>query len=405
MNVLFISPGYPAEMADFSRGLAQCGARVVGLGEHSVQGLPDKVRHALTDYIQVPTLVDSSAVIGRVRDYAARHPLQRVECLWEPFMGLAAELREAIGIEGMGVAQTDLFRDKEKMKQALDAAGLRTPKHRRARGGEAIRDAAAAISLPVVVKPIAGAGSAHTHQARSEEELEAAIADVGEQREVSVEEFIEGEEYTFDTVCRDGEVLFENIAWYRPKPIIGRAVEWISMQTVNLRDIDKPGLAAGRELGRQVLKALEFRTGFTHMEWFLTPDGEAVFGEIGGRAPGGRSVDLMNYTHDFDIYTGWAEAVTGRPFTQLATRRYNAAAIFKRARGHGRICAIHGLEDLRRRYGEHIVVEDLLPLGSPRRDWKQTLISDGYLVVRHPQLDKTLEIADAVGTDLQIDAR
>jgi len=51
------------------------------------------------------------------------------------------------------------------------------------------------------------------------------------------------------------------------------------------------------------------------------------------------------------------------------------------------------------------VVEDLLPLGAQRRNWKQTLISDGYLIVRHPQLDRTLEIADAVGRDLQLDAR
>ncbi len=405
MNVVFVSPGYPAEMADFSRGLAQCGARVIGLGEHPPDALPQVVRHALADYIRVPTLVDSQAVISRVREYASRHAVQRVECLWEPFMTLAAELRESLEIGGMHRVQTDLFRDKEKMKQALDAAGLRTPRHTRATGAEQIRSAAAGIGLPLVIKPIAGAGSAHTHEVRDGAALEAAMADVGEQREVSVEEFIEGEEFTFDTVCGGGEILYENIAWYRPKPIIGRAVEWISMQTVNIRDIDRQEFAAGRELGRQVLKALDFDTGFTHMEWFLTPQGEAVFGEIGGRPPGGRSVDLMNYTHDFDIYVGWAEAVTGRPFTQVASRRYNAAAIFKRARGQGRICAIHGLEELRRRYGQHIVVEELLPLGAPRRNWKQTLISDGYLIVRHPRLDKTLEIADAVGRDLQLEAR
>jgi len=32
-------------------------------------------------------------------------------------------------------------------------------------------------------------------------------------------------------------------------------------------------------------------------------------------------------------------------------------------------------------------------------------LSDGYLIVRHPDLERTLEIADAVGTDLQIEAR
>ncbi len=405
INVLFISPGYPAEMADFTRGLAQCGTRVVGLGEHPVDALPTVVKRSLADYLRVPSLADTDAVLARVRESAARTPIDRVECLWEPFMTLAAQLREMLDIGGMHTAQTELFRDKKKMKDALDAAGLRTPRNRTATGAGAIRAAAGAIGLPLVIKPIAGAGSAHTHEVRDPAGLEAAIADVGEHREVSVEEYIEGEEYTFDTVCANGDILYENIAWYRPKPIIGRNVEWISMQTVNLRNPERPELAAGRELGRRVIEALGFSTGFTHMEWFLTPSGEAVFGEIGGRPPGGRAVGQMNFSNYMDVYQGWGQAGTRGEFNEIAHRRYNAAAIFKRARGQGHICAIHGLDGLRQRFGQHIVVEDLLPIGSPRRNWRQTLLSDGYLIVRHPELARTLEIADAVGTDLQIDAR
>ncbi len=392
-------------MTDFSRALAQCGARVIGLGEHPAGALPNVVKQSLSDYLRVRSLVDTDAVLATVRQSAVHTPIDRVECLWEPFMTLAAQLREMLGIGGMHRAQTELFRDKKKMKDTLDAAGLRTPRNTTATGAGAIRAAARVLGLPLVIKPIDGAGSAHTHEVRDQAGLDIAIADVGEHRVVSVEEYIEGEEYTFDTVCANGQILYENIAWYRPKPIVGRNVEWISMQTVNLRDIEGPELAKGRELGRRVIAALGFDTGFTHMEWFLTPSGEAVFGEIGGRPPGGRSVDLMNYTNDFDIYSGWAQAVTRGEFNQTAHRRYNAAAIFKRARGQGHICAIHGLDGLRRRYGAHIVVEELLPIGAPRRNWRQTLLSDGYLIVRHPELARTLEIADAVGTDLQIDAR
>jgi biotin carboxylase len=404
LNILFFSPGYPDEMGYFARGLSRCGVRVIGLGEHPPGALPQPVRPHLADYLQVPSLMDRESVVETVRRYARQRPIDHVECLWEPFMMLAAELREALGLPGLTRAQTHRFRDKEAMKQALEDAGLRTPRHVRAVGETAIRAAAGEIGYPLVIKPISGAGSANTHQVREANGLAPAVADVGD-REVSVEEYIEGEEYTFDTVCRDGEILFENIAWYRPKPIIGRNEEWISMQTVNLRDIERPELRAGRELGRQVIATLGFRTGFTHMEWFLTPSGEAVFGEIGARPPGGRSVDLMNFTHDFDIYTGWAQAVSNQAFTQQATARYNATAIFKRARGQGRISAIHGLEGIRARFGEHIVVEDLLPIGAPRRNWKQTLLSDGYLIVRHPELGRCLEIADAVGSDFWLEAR
>jgi hypothetical protein len=39
---------------------------------------------------------------------------------------------------------------------------------------------------------------------------------------------------------------------------------------------------------------------------------------------------------------------------------------------------------------------ELLPVGAPRRNWKQTLLSDGYLVVRHPDLESCLRMGDRV---------
>lgn len=411
-RVLFLSPAFPAEMPYFARGLARVGAEVIGLGEAPVPALPEVTRHALADYLQVHRLFDEASVIAEVKRYASRVRIDRVECLWEPGMLLAARLREALGLPGMSVEETIPFRDKEAMKQKLDVAGIRTPRHRRVSTGElggeiaerdaAIRAAVEEIGFPVCIKPIAGAGSADTYRVDDEEALERVLVLTRHVSETSVEEFIEGEEHTFDTICADGRVLYHNVAWYRPPPIIARSEEWISPQTISLRDPDAEGLAPGIAMGRAVLEALGFRTGFTHMEWFLTPSGEAVFGEIGGRPPGARSVDIMNYASDLDVYVGWAEAAIHGRFSQAIERKYNAAVIFKRARGQGRIRRIDGLDRLLREIGPHIAAIDLLPIGAHRRNWKQTLVSDGYLVVRHPDLDACVALADRVGTELEI---
>ena len=63
-------------------------------------------------------------------------------------------------------------------------------------------------------------------------------------------------------------------------------------------------MQGGVALGHDVLKALGFDTGFTHMEWYRKTDGEAVFGEIAARPPGARTVDLMNYNGDIDLFAG-----------------------------------------------------------------------------------------------------
>jgi formate-dependent phosphoribosylglycinamide formyltransferase (GAR transformylase) len=402
VNVLLIAPGYPAEMPYFTRGLARTGVRVIGLGDQHVSALPAMARDHLAHYVQIGSFADEDAVIAEVLQQASWLQIAQVECLWEPMMVLAARLREALGLPGMTVAQTVPFRDKEVMKQVLDAAGIRTPRHFSTTSADGVRQAAEAIGYPIIVKPIAGAGSANTHRVGSRAELEAVLPDLRRVAEVSVEEFIEAEEFTFDTICANGEVLYYNICWYRPRPLIARQLEWVSPMTVALKDPDVDHLSGGREMGWRVLQAMGFRDGFTHMEWYRKSDGEVVFGEIGARPPGARTVDLMNFTVDDDLYFAWANAVVHGSMPHPVQRHYNAASVFKRASGQGRIRHIEGLGRLMAEYGEHVVALDLLPLGAPRRDWLQTLISDGMVVVRHPELEATLEIADRFASELQL---
>src|SRR6185437_13104207 len=219
---------------------------------------------------------------------ARRIRIDQVECLWEPYMVLAARLREVLGLPGLTVEQTVPFRDKERMKQLLDAAGLRTPWHVAARTVADVWAAAERVGYPLIVKPIDGAGSADTYRADSAVELDAILPMIRHVPQVSVEEFVEAEEFTYDTICAGGNVLVENICQYHPRPLVTKIHEWVSPVTMALRDLDEPGLQGGRELGHAVLRALGFTDGFTHMEWYRKGDGEVVFGEIGARAPGRR---------------------------------------------------------------------------------------------------------------------
>jgi len=402
MNVLMISPGYPAEMAFFTRGLGQAGATVLGLGDQSPDALPQTARDALDHYVRVGSLADEDQIFATVRDLARRISIDQVECLWEPYMVLAARLREQLGLPGLTVAQTVPFRDKERMKQLLDAAGLRTPRHRATETVAGVWAAAEQVGYPLIVKPVDGAGSADTYRADSAAELDAILLSLRHVPQVSVEEFIDGEEFTYDTICAGGRVLVENICQYHPRPLLTKIHEWISPITMALRDLDAPGLQGGRELGGAVLRALGFRDGFTHMEWYRKADGEVVFGEIGARPPGARTVDVMNYATDADLFSAWAQAVTHGRIAQPVERRYNAGSVFKRARGVGRITRYEGLDHLLAEYGEHVAALELLPVGAPRRDWRATLIADGMVIVRHPELPKAMEMVQRFAAELHL---
>lgn len=384
MNVVFISPHYPPEMRDFTRGLAEVGANVIGVAERPHDALPADVRRHLAGYVQVPSLMDEDSAAAAIAHALRGVTVDRIESLWEPTVLLAARLRDQLGIHGLSRDTALGFRDKELMKQRVRAAGLRVPHSRRVRSATEALDAAEAIGFPVVIKPIAGAGSADTHRCDDRRALEARLASMGHVTEASVEEFIVGEEFTYDAVSVDGKPMFESVTQYHPPPIISRAEPWISPAQITLRDPDQPYLRGGVALGRQVLTALGAGTGFTHMEWFRKANGEVVLGEIGCRSGGGHLVDQMNWANDFDVYREWARTVCWRSFEGVAHRRYHVALVFKRAQGEGRIARIEGLDALRAACGPWFVGENLLPIGAPRRNWKQTLLSDGWIAVRHP---------------------
>lgn len=402
MNVIMLAPGYPGEMPYFCRGLSLHGAKVYGVSDVPENDLPALTRQHLSGYLRVPNFTDEDAVVRQIVAGVGKHTIERVVCMWEPGVVLAAKIREALGIPGMGVEHANTFRNKDIMKQVVTKAGIRTARHASATSIAQMREAAEQIGFPVIVKPISGAGSMDTIRAASMQELDAALARVTSYDEVNVEEFIEGDEYTYDTICIDGRIVYENVCYYRPNPLVARSTEWISPQTIALRDLSTPIVQQGVTLGHEVLKAMNFGTGFTHMEWFYTPKGEVVFGEIAARPPGAHTVDLMNYVGDVDLYTGYAEADLKGTFSVSTERKYNVSNIFKRAEGQGRIRRIEGLQHLLERYGESVVHLDLLPIGAERRNWILTLVSDGYVTVRHPDQQACFDISDAFGTDLRL---
>jgi len=151
-----------------------------------------------------------------------------------------------------------------------------------------------------------------------------------------------------------------------------------------------------------VLGALGMGEGFTHMEWFRKADGEVVFGEIGCRPGGAHIVDQMNYTSDIDLFREWARVACWGKFDADARRKYNAGIVFKRAMGEGRITRIEGLQEWLRMCGDSVVEEKLLRPGTPRRNWKHTLLSDGHVLVRHADWNKAYEMSFAAATNIRM---
>jgi hypothetical protein len=200
---------------------------------------------------------------------------------------------------------------------------------------------------------------------------------------VHLEEFIVGEEFSFDSVTIDGRHVFHSIGKYSPTPLDVLQNPWIQWIVSLPRRIDGPEFARIRAAGPRALDVLGMRTGLTHMEWFRRKDGSIAISEVAARPPGAQFTTLMSYAHDKDMYKAWVELMVFDTF-DVPERKFAAGAAYLRGQGQGRVRSIRGLEQAQKELGELVVEAKLPQIGmSPKEGYE----GEGYVIVRHPDTD------------------
>jgi biotin carboxylase len=300
-----------------------------------------------------------------------------------------AEAREALGVEGMSVKAATNFRDKARMKTLLRGAGLPCARHRLA---GSVDDAVAFAELsgfPIVVKPPTGAGAVSTFRVDRMEELLGAMAGTPPTRAnpVLLEEFVQGEEHSFETITIDGEHRWHSLSHYYPTPLTVIENPWIQWSIVLPREVDDARYDDIRTSARRALDVLGMRTGISHMEWFRRADGSIAISEVAARPPGAQITTLMSRAHDFDVLREWARVMIFGEF-HVPQRRYAAGAAYLRGQGQGRIVAVRGVAEVRQALGDLIVDIRMPAIGAtPSTSYE----GDGFIIVRHPSTERVEE--------------
>ena len=303
----------------------------------------------------------------------------------------AAHAREACGIPGTSVRTAFLCRDKPAMKEALRAVGIPTAQSTGASNAAEVRDFVASVGYPIILKPRAAAGASGTSRVDSDAELDRALAELGATgaTDIAVEEFVEGHEGFYDTICIDGHPAYDFISHYYPNVLEAMRERWISPQFIATNRVDAvQDYSAVRELGLRAIDALGIGTSATHMEWFFGPKG-LRFSEIGCRPPGVRAWDLYAAGNDIDIYREWANVIVHHTVERQLSRRRAAGMIALRPDRDGTISHYDGVDDVQRQFGEWILDSHLPGSGTPTQPVEaglhgQCVDTHGPPGLRHP---------------------
>jgi len=342
-----------------------------------IEKLPEPLRAGVAQHWRVDDVLDVAQLHAAVESVAER--LGGVDCLFAAYEQLQVPLalvRERLGVEGMRADAARNFRDKARMKELFDAAGLPCARHARVTGEDEARRFVEANGYPVVIKPLEGAGARSTFRVDTHEQLAEALRIAPPP--LLIEEHIVGEEHSFEGVMVDGRLVWHSLTRYRPTPLEVLQNDWIQWCIVLPRETDAPRYDDIRAAATRALEVLGMETGLCHLEWFRRRDGSIAISEVAARPPGAQIMDLVSYAHDIDFDAAWVRLMILGTF-EPAAPRWSAGVAFLRGQGEGRVKAVHRVEEAAAAVGPLVVAAKIPTVGqSPAGGYE----GEGFIIVR-----------------------
>ncbi|RQX01603.1 ATP-grasp domain-containing protein [Micromonospora arida] len=298
-------------------------------------------------------VVDFSSYEAAVSDIVAFARSRRVDAIVtvnEFLTPVAALACATLGLPGNDATLAMAARNKITMVERLHVAGVAVPSTIAVTGEEEVYDhlRRQTFSFPLVVKPAENAGSTGVSVVERLDELTAAFQRVRLQRgpygihldpRVVVQEYIDGEEFSVESLTQDGQT--EHVCITKKQTTSGAyRVETGHTLPSNLDPI------ARQQVLQQVTMAAAatgIRNSWSHCEVKRKPDGAWVVLEIAPRIGGGRITLLTSLALEIDMAGAALAVALGQPVELAPTRRAFAAIRRPLAPRGGRLLAVQGM--------------------------------------------------------------
>ena len=267
---------------------------------------------------------------GRAIATGRAHAVDGVFTCDEAHVELAAEVARGLRLPGLTGRAARLCRDKYAMRRQLERAGIPSARSIMADDLAQAREAAEVIGYPVVLKPRNLGGSVGVVRADGPADVErffavasgASIARIKALSGLLVEEYLDGPEFSVESVTADGDTtvcgITEKVVGF--PPFFEETGHYASpVSPGNPRD------ARLAEVTRSVHRALGVTTGVTHCELRITVGGPHVI-EIAARPGGDRIPMITKLASGIDLIAAAAAVATGAS-PDLAPVRARAAGI------------------------------------------------------------------------------
>lgn len=405
MHVLFLSPDTHVYNHGFLRGLKEQGLRVSAIGPASRDKLSKQAKLLLDDYRACPNVLDLKAMRAAAKELA-KPEFDRIETIDEPLVDPAAALREHFNVPGLSLKTAKLCRDKVAMKVFLREHDVPCALSESIASTAAAKAFAEQSGYPLIAKPIDGFGSLATYRCENEKDLDEALAKLkpSQKRPIALEEFIEGHEGFFDTLCDDDGIRHEFVSHYYPGCLEAAQQRWISPQIAVSNRIKEGDYDELQQMNERIVKALKLRNCATHMEWFFGPKG-LKFGEIGARPAGEKIWDMYGIGNEMNIYREWALAILGKPSQEQPSRKFAVGSIQVRPDRDGRYHGHRGLDAAWKHCGDAIYEHAVPEPGTKTLGLDRGWLVNTWFRLKHKDYDRLRDMMTFLGENVRAIAR
>lgn len=307
------------------RGLAQA-ARTLGLGllllddDTPVRRARIKrLRSVDADVVSDASLLQTDTIAeawDAVRNWQHDHAVAGIVCLRENFVERHGVIADGIGTKGPGIKASLVSRDKSLQRRYLAAL---SPGSRCVYSATELVLYAHGADFPLIVKPPDGMGSMGVTKVNDAAALLALAEADGSLSTLLVEDYQAGEEFSVESIVRDGAVEYEDVTLKRTTSDIGQYCVELGHTTPAPVDHSVSGTLLG--LNRKVIESLEVETGIVHAEFRYGKGGRPFLMEVAVRCPGDSILLLHHLATGVPLEERLLRAATGEPAVAIQKAR------------------------------------------------------------------------------------
>jgi biotin carboxylase len=302
---------------DFVRECKRLGCRVILITKEKMLE-EDWPRDCLDDLIAVPNDAGPPLMIDLTAFISRNLKVDRVVALEEFDVMTAALIREHFCLPGMSSSTAKTFRDKYRMAEAAQAAGIVLPDYVPLINADEVREFMERVPPPWIIKPRSDVSAIGIRKVNEADEVWRIIGEMNERENLRerasyylLAQFVAGEVFHVDSLVGDGRVLFAGANRYgRPPLEVAHGGGAYVSRTVAHRSEDEKKLFA---INRRLVKALKHERGAAHAEFIKSDaDGRFYFLEIAARVGGAYIADVLEAASGLNLWREWARMeVTG----------------------------------------------------------------------------------------------